>query len=178
MDTPGTDATAKEHPGSGVSRRALVRTGVWAVPAVTVATAAPALAASGQSLAVSAYSVSVIGLLDRRLRVTLTIQNLATVATSAALQATFTLDKGTNRLSAAPSRLFNSSGWGGSGPAGSGPWTYVYTRTAALSGAASTTLTFQLLLTVASTQPSTPVTASVVATSTGFASGAGSTTVS
>lgn len=44
----GSDATRPSRPSaSGVSRRTLVKGTVWAVPAVVVATAAPAVAASG-----------------------------------------------------------------------------------------------------------------------------------
>jgi hypothetical protein len=46
---PSNTSGASARPSTGVGRRAIVRTGVWTVPAVAVAVAAPAMAHSGST---------------------------------------------------------------------------------------------------------------------------------
>lgn len=161
-------AQPDEATGGGTSRRTLLRAAgaaAWTVPVVTLATAAPALAASAKVLTVTSFAASYS---LPFWTVTAGVSNDSDTHATVNLQVTLTIPQGNNRLDSAPTRIA-SPGWTSAGPSGSGPWTYVYTRSTQLAAGASTTFSATLLGIGFAASPA--VTASVAATATGFAPG-------
>ena len=67
--------------GTTPSRRQVVRAGAWTVPAVAVATAAPAFAASGANLSTSSGTITRAGGNPQPITINLTIINSGTATT-------------------------------------------------------------------------------------------------
>lgn len=85
---PLPDSAAPEQ--SGLSRRGVIRTAAWSIPAVSVAAAAPAFAASGEQLRVRVLMSRWADVLDEYVRLQLVVDNLSTTTTAGALQLRFT----------------------------------------------------------------------------------------
>jgi len=137
------DQTPVQAP-EGLQRRTVVKAGAhaaWAVPAITLATAAPAFAGSGTpSVSASGVSGTVTGTGNNRsLDVASTIANTGDGATTS-LTVTYTIT-GASLTFGAPTGI--SAGWSSSSTGGTGTATYVFTRTGTqLAGGDSVPLNF------------------------------------
>lgn len=133
------DSSPEARPG--LSRRTVVRTAAnaaWMVPAISLVTEAPALAASGDTIAFGATSGSWSGLLGVVLpTLSLSIPiNLGTKHSSSAVGLTVTITFPTLRRNITPNA---PSGWTVS-PTGSGAGPFTFTKSANV--AAPATVTF------------------------------------
>ena len=131
---------------SGLSRRSLVRAGAnaaWAVPLISIATSAPALAVSAApALTINQSGVSRF---NDTLVVTAQVTNFGTKATSSPLSLVLTMSQGTGEYAKRPIRGSHTGlGWRNPVPGGpatpGGPWTWTFLNTAKLNPNASTTV--------------------------------------
>ncbi|MCW2786730.1 MAG: hypothetical protein JWP74_3247 [Marmoricola sp.] len=143
-----TDTTGEIEPGhTGVTRRTIIRTGAnaaWAVPLITVATTAPALAASGSAPSIRITNHGIIRhRAKHRFTVHAQVTNVGDGATTAPVVLTLTMPKGTKQFALRPVD-YGSSGHGWEGPSdggpNDGPWTWTFLYTPKVASRATTTL--------------------------------------
>jgi len=130
MSTPDLPAETANH--DGVSRRTLVRVGAgsaFAVPLISVATVAPAMAVSVGSNAVLRISTG-ISRHGNKVVLTTRITNTGDAPTTKATTVTFSMARGTNEFHTRPSISSAPSGSGWSAPklggGKAGPWTWTF----------------------------------------------------
>jgi hypothetical protein len=141
MSTAGTDFTQGDEPErrAGLSRRTVVRAGAQtalAVPLITIATSAPALAVSGPSNPGSTAPVLTIsehGVIrlrsEHKFLTRIQLTNVGTAATTAPIIATLTMPKGTRQFKRRPKVGHHiGAGWRGPilGGGKKGPWTWTF----------------------------------------------------
>lgn len=140
------DAPASRSSSSStVGRRALVRTGVWSVPAVAVAVAAPAMALSGVTGKLSFDTFNVFGAdfngaghattLDSQVQV----QNEFVTGGPTLTTITVTVTYPAGRVTGAAPTHVTGSGWGfASASQTGGAWRYTFTWSGTLAPSQST----------------------------------------
>jgi hypothetical protein len=175
---------------TGLSRRSVLRVGAnaaWAIPAVTVVTAAPAFAASTPAKAV----LHVVGYTIARntasgaITGSLTVSNTGTAPTVGATTVTIQIPKGSPPLDKAPTPptvgSSAGSGWvfSSSNTAGNtGPWTYTWTYSLTITpNQSSTVLNVSLTGSSGGTPKSGGVSTTATAQSTGGTAGGASDTL-
>jgi hypothetical protein len=179
MQNHSIDAPASGQ--TGVGRRALVRTGVWAVPVVTLAVAAPAMAAhSGGSATLSFDTFNAFGAdfddsgdattLESQVQVQNEFVSGGPTLTSLSVTVTYPAGRVTG---AAPTHL-TGSGWGfASAAQSSGAWRYTFTWSGTLATSRSTsTLAYRVARTDTSSET---LSITAIAIASGVASATAST---
>jgi hypothetical protein len=145
------------HARRQIDRRALVRAGVWAVPVVTLATAAPAMAAvSGQTTgSLLLNSLNLYGAdYDGKGKATTvesqtSVQNVWTTAGPTLTVVTLFVTYQDGKVDGQAPSLVSGTGWSFAGPAvkSSGRWQYTFLWTGTLVPSGSTpTLTWRVPL--------------------------------
>ncbi len=169
-----TDAEVTE---TGISRRSIVRAGAtaaWAVPLVTVATAAPALAVSGAAVLEIRRFEAKFNRPKKDLDLFIYgVRNTGTVPSSQ-VTVVFSIPRTkTGALSRAPRFISNSKGWTFVGRTGNATWDFTFASTSGIpAGKVSPTLKVDLRTENAGKIPPSKVIASV------FANGASPTAAS
>lgn len=149
---PSTHSDASASRSTGVGRRAIVRTGVWTVPAVAVAVAAPAMAHSGTTGKLKFDTFNAFGADYNGAGHPTTIESQVQVQnqfvqggpTLTTLSVTVTYPAG-RVTGAAPTHL-TGSGWAfASASQSGGQWRYTFTWSGTLASSQSTsTLDFRV----------------------------------
>jgi hypothetical protein len=133
------------HQPTGVGRRAIVRTGVWTVPAVAVAVAAPAMAHSGGTATLTFDTFNAFGAdyngagqpttIESQVQVQNQFVQGGPTLTTLSVIVTYPAGRVTG---AAPTNL-TGDGWGfGSASQSGGQWRYTFTWSGTLASSQST----------------------------------------
>jgi hypothetical protein len=131
----------------GVDRRAVVRAGVWTVPAVTLATAAPALAATSVTTGGLRFNfLSLYGAAydpkgkARQAESQTSIQNQWAAGAPTVTSIIMTVTYSDSRVTGTPPTLVSGTGWSFSGPPkrSGGDWLYTFVWVGSLAPSAST----------------------------------------
>jgi hypothetical protein len=129
----------------GVDRRSVVRAGVWTVPAVTLATAAPALAASVTKGKLKFDNFTVFGAdynskgKPTTIQTLLQVQNQYVAGAPTLTTVTVTVKYPAGRVTGAAPTHLSGSGWGFAGASiVSGAWVYTFTWSGSLAPSHST----------------------------------------
>lgn len=138
----------------GVDRRAVVRAGVWTVPAVTLATAAPAFAATSVTNGKLLFNFLTIAGVAKDSKgkptqgeSTASIQNVAGAHAPTLTSVVMSVIYSGGRADGSAPTIISGTGWSFSGAAVSGPgsWTYTFVWTGSLAPGSSTpTLTWRV----------------------------------
>ncbi len=144
---------SEQHPPvqtrRGVDRRAVVRAGVWTVPAVTLATAAPALAATSVSTGTLKFNfLNLYGAAyDNKGKPTkaesqTSLQNVWAAHAPTLTSIIMTVTYSGSRVDGTAPTIISGTGWSFSGPAtkSGGDWLYTFVWTGSLTPSSSTPL--------------------------------------